>query len=309
MIKDMDQISLIYFSSMTIINIVSMILNGLLLVMFVVYHKELLTNMHNKILMAMLLASFFIGVTGTMNWLLLALEAGKDAYKFIGMIPMFSFFIASIATLCILTFDQLIAVKCPLRYPAIVTPWRIHFAIVSVFAFVVAFVFIQISIYKVKGSEEELKVRGLVVTVVFILGMLTLVITNFQLYKAIQYQRKRLRPLSDNTNVHGGTEAESYIVQRRQSSFAERPIRPSRRFKTGKTCIVLVVMYIVIWLPLVIYRITAVTGRDNAIPLFLRISMILATLYQIVMPCFYLLKKRDFREKLTNLICRSSSST
>ena len=293
---------------MTVINIVSIVLNALLLVMFLVYHKELLKSIHNKILMAMLLASFLIGVTGTVNWLLVALEAGKDVYKFVGMIPMFSFFIASIATLCILTFDQLVAVKFPLRYPAIVTPWRIHFAIVSVFAFALAFVLVQISIYKLKGSNEELKVRGLVVTVVFVLGMLTLVITNFQLYKAIQYQRKRLRPLSDNTNTNGGSEAESYTVQRRQSSVTERPIRSSRRFKTGKTCIVLVIMYIVIWLPLVSYRITAVTGRNNAIPLFLRISMILATLYQIIMPCFYLLKKRDFREKLKNLICRCSSS-
>ena len=299
----MDEISFIYYILMTAINAISIVLNFVLLVMLLVYRTELLTNAHNKILLAMLFAGFLIGITGTVNWLLVTMKAGKVFYKLIGMIPMFSFFIASIATLCILTFDQLIAVKFPLRYAAIVTTGRIHVAIFFAFAIAIAFASVQIIIYKFEGSQKELQVRGLVVTFVFILGMLTLLTTNYQLYKAIQYQRKRLRPLSDN-QTQEKTENEP-CREKSNESRVQNIRRPVRKFKTGRMCIVLVVIYMVNWLPLVTYRIKSIIDLDNAIPLYLRISMVLATLYQIAMPCFYLLKRRDFRKKLASLICRS----
>ena len=298
----MDKVSLIYYASMVVINGASIVLNFALLVMFLVYRKELLTNAHNKVLLAMLFSSLFIGITGTASWLLVVLGADTEVYKLIGMIPMFSFFIASIMILCILTFDQLVAVKYPLRYSAIVTARKIHTAIFFAFGLALAFASAQISIHKFEGSNKELEIRGLVFTVIFIIGMLTLLIANYQLYKAIQYQRKILRPLSES-KMQERSGANTYGVENRQSSTQDTQ-KPIRKFKTGKMCIILVAIYIINWLPLVIYRVTYITGRPSAIVSFLRISMILATLYQIIMPCIYLLKRRDFREKLQSLMCR-----
>ena len=302
LIKIMDKVSLIYYGSMVAINIISIVFNFVLLVMFLVYRKEFLINAHNKVLLAMLFSSLFIGITGTTNWLLVVLGADTEVYKLIGMIPMFSFFIASITTLCILTFDQLVAIKYPLRYSAIVTGGRIHAAIAFAFSLALAFFSAQISIHKFEGSNIELEIRGLVFTLVFIIGMLILLVTNCKLYKAIQYQRKILRPLSEN-KMQERSEENPYGRESRQSPTQDAQ-RPVRKFKTGKMCILLVVIYIINWLPLVIYRITYIAGRHSAIPSFLRISMVLATFYQIIMPCIYLLKRRDFREKLQNLFSR-----
>ena len=305
----MDTLSLAYYIVMAAINFLSILLNLLLLIMFLVYRRELLISPHNSILMAMLLACLLIGITGTVNWVLVALEVDKDVYKIIGMIPMFSCFLASIATLCILTLDQLIAVKHPLRYAAIVTSRRTNIAIATAFALALIFASIQIAILKIKGSNVELEVRGVVMTVIFLAGMLLLIIANYRLYQAIQYQRKRLLPLSCS-NARASQEVtvgEAYTIQSRQSSMQDSPKRV-RKFKSGRMCIWLVVIYILHWLPLVVYRVTWTAGRETAIPLFLRISMILATCYQIIMPCIYLLKRGDFRQKLNQLICKCTQS-
>lgn len=300
----MDYKSLLYYILMAVINMISAVLNSLLLFMFFVHRRELLSNTHNKILMAIVLACLLVGITGTLNWVLIANSASLDVYKLIGIIPMFSCIFASVVTLCILTCDQLIAVKYSLRYAALVTTRRINITISLSFFLAVGFAINQICIYIFKGPNKELEVRGIAVTVISVTGMLTLAIANYQLYKAIKYQRQRINSLSSSTRRKSQeiTAAEAYPVSdlRRQSSI-DKSQNNVRKFRTGKMCILLVVVYILNWLPLVVYRITASAGRSYAIPLFRRISMVLASLYQIIVPCYYLLKRRDFRVKMKNL--------
>lgn len=293
---------------MAVVSMISVLLNSLLLLVFIVHRRELLLVQHNKILMALLLTGCFIGLTGTVNWLLIATSASLDLYKMAGMIPMFSFFFASVSVLCILTCDQLIAVIYPLRYAAIVTTRRINMAIFSAFAVAVVFALTQISIYETHTPTIELKVRGFFLIVFFLVGMTTLIITNYQLYKAIRYQRQRLGPLC-STNARASqeiTDNEAHTIHKtiRSLSIKDSTRIQSKQFKTGRMCIFLVIIYVFSWPPLVIYRIIHIIDRIEYIPSFRRISMAMAMSYQIFVPCFYLLKISVFRTKLKNVLFR-----
>ena len=258
--------------------------------------------------MTMLVAGLSIGLTGVVNWCLLAAGQERNIYRLVGIIPMFASILASILMLCLLTFNQLITTLYPLRHASLMTDRRMNIA--TIFAFVLAAVYAgnQIIIYNLYGSDVELEVRTIIVAIVFLLGTIMLVIGNYKLYRAIQEQRKRLLPLMNISLQTLENLPPSQAVATEQARIMSKNMHNKTKLKRGNMCILVVVVYIITWFPLTAYYMSALVGRDRAIPWLRRICMTVATLHPILNSCLYLLKRKDFRSKLKEMVFRKSGS-
>ena len=258
--------------------------------------------------MTMLIAGLSIGLTGVVNWCLLAAGQERNIYRLVGIIPMFASILASILMLCLLTFNQLITTLYPLRHASLMTDR--HMNIATIFAFVLAAVYAcnQIIIYNLYGSDVELEVRTIIVAIVFLLGTIMLVIGNYKLYRAIQEQRKRLLPLMNISLQTLENLPPSQAVATEQARIMSKNMHNKTKLKRGNMCILVVVVYIITWFPLTAYYMSALVGRDEAIPWLRRVCMTVATLHPILNSCLYLLKRKDFRSKLKDMVLRKGGS-
>eukprot|EP00112_Aurelia_sp_Birch-Aquarium-sp1_P000553 Seg1053.5 transcript_id=Seg1053.5/GoldUCD/mRNA.D3Y31 product="hypothetical protein" protein_id=Seg1053.5/GoldUCD/D3Y31 len=302
----METSALVYYIILAALSFISTCLNALLLAMFLSNRRRLLCLVNNKILMTMLIAGLCIGLTGVVNWCLLA--AGQDIYRFIGIIPMFASILASTLMLCLLTLSQLLTILYPLRHASLMTDRRTNIA--TIFSFVLAGVYAcnQIIIHDYYGSVVELQVRTIIVAIVFLLGTIMLVTGNYKLYRAIQDQRKRLLPLMNISLQTLENLPPSQVVATEQAKIMSRNMHNKVKLKRGNMCILVVVVYIITWFPLTAYYMSALTGRDEPIPWLRRVCMTVATLHPIFNSFLYLLKRKDFRSKLKDMISRTSVS-
>ncbi len=299
----MDATSLAYYIGLAVVNFLAFILNSLLVTMFVVYRKKLIyDNNNNKILLAMSVANLLVGLTGTINWVIIASGESVGMYK-IAIILMFSSMFGTVIILCLLTFNQLVAVIRPLRYNSLVTNQRVYNSIFSAFVFAAIFAINETIVLKFAGSNIELRVRTVFMAAVFFVGVSILAISNYKLYSAIQYQRKRLVPLTI-TSSSVAFNASSNIDMQHVAAGAKtaKHMRQKINFRRGAMCIWLVVIFIITWLPITSYYFSAFIGRDESIKQLIRFFLTIATINTILNPCLYFLKKELFRRFLLQML-------
>ncbi len=295
---DMDIQALAYYIGLAVINFMVTILNSLLVFMFYARQNRLLNdNLNNQILLSMSVANLLVGVTGFVNWTVLAVGNNPLIYyKLFGMIPMFASMFASTIILCILTLNQLIAVLHPLRYNSLMTARRVRLSIFFAFLFAGIFAINEWIVYNLTSSSTELRVRTVFMTVVFIIGAFLLAVSNYKLYRAIQYQRRRLVPLSAIYRTASENQTSTvdlkHVVILRNSAHT---LKQKMHLKRGTTCIFLVFIFIFTWLPITCYYFSAFCGRDTSIVPLRRICITIATCNSIFNPCLYLLQKKNFR--------------
>ena len=313
--------SLAYYIGLAIINFVAFGFNLLLVLMFILYRRKLLTdfNLNNKILLAISAGQLSVGFCGTLNWTLLATRSGAWIYKLLGTIPMFASMLATILILCILTFNQLIASQYPLRYNALVTPQRVYWCLAITLVITVLFAVSQMIVYKTYGSIFELRARSVFLTSVFALGVATLSISNYKLYRAIQHQRQRLLPFNSNLQKSNNPNSPSLNMATRPSTRSSFPSRSSfaptgtisgnskyrtrqHQLKKGTMCIWMVVIFVITWLPITAYYFSAFLGRDKSNIRVRRICVTCANFNAILNPCVYLLKRKVFRDILKHML-------
>ncbi|XP_065060165.1 alpha-1A adrenergic receptor-like [Rhopilema esculentum] len=305
----MDAGAFAYYTTLAVMCFLSAIMNLLILVTFLINRQKLSQNPCNKILLALSIAEFSFGVTGTVNWVLVP-TVDVDIYKTVGMIPMFASALASVNILCILTFNQLVAIEYPLRHASLVTDRRVNIVSAFTLSLSIAFILIQVSIYWICNGEVELHSRSVFVTVYFAVGLLVLTISNYRLYVAIQNQRRQLQPLSSiSQEQYREANRPSIAVSQFETNIgpegqSQPRVKAKQHLKNGRICIILVIVYVINWLPLTVYRISSFFGRNVQVSWALRTAMTLATLHQILTPILYLLNRKDIRKMVRNFMCK-----
>ena len=297
--KEMYTHKLIYNFSLIVINSLAVIMNGLFVILFVRFHRKLLTKNNTKLLLSMAIADLLVGTTGVTTGVLFVTNQSRTVYKLLGTLPLFSCMYTSLISLSVMNFDRLISMKCALRYNSLMSQWRICKLIA--FSWIGPIILTSISsiIYLVTNTYViELKFRNILLTICFIFGFTVLLVSNRILYYSICQQRRKLHSLSVNYDRFTA----NLIIRSNVDTQANAKSRRSLNHDICLNAMVfwIVNIFIICWLPLTLYRFTYLFGRKPILWLG-RLSMCLATSNSVLNPCIYIIKRRDFRKYIKQL--------
>ena len=187
--------------SLIILSTVSFSLNFLVFILFIRFRHRLLVSgfrrkvlmaNHNKMLFSLVLGDLFVGLTGLTTGILLLTKQNIIIYKLCGTIPMFGGMFVSIFSLGLMTFDRLIAVKRPIRYISLMPRKRAISLICFTWMLPIAITITESVVLVAKGADVELKVRAVMLTLVFLSGLIVLSVTNWVLFVTVKKRWKRL---------------------------------------------------------------------------------------------------------------------
>ena len=321
-----DQATLAFQSCLTILSTCTGIINFMTFTMFVKFRKKLLTaNSHNRILCSMSFADTLVGCFGTTLGILLSNKSPRVYYKLAGNIPLFSSMFASVGSLSILTIDRLIALRRPHLYRATDYKRMNLKMIIATWIIPVLINIQQTVIYVVTRSGNELKVRGMLLSVIFGIGVITLVISNIVLYlgvrkylrgkEVVQLKGKAIKKevASDKTasstdraftNSELGESFElSTIVKPNMSERMQHKankeyscmVKKNRElWQTSFLCILAVVSFVLLWTPLAVYRLCYAVGYSLQLTWFKRLCLCLTITNSLLNPGIYFIFRKKF---------------
>ncbi|XP_065051950.1 alpha-2Db adrenergic receptor-like isoform X2 [Rhopilema esculentum] len=334
-----------FYWSLVVTDIVTFILNILVLAMFLCFREKLLGSNHNRILCSMALADALVGIFGNNLGVLLLLKKKSVYYKLLGNVPLFSCMFVSILSLILLTVDRLIAIKRPHIYGSANYRNMLFRLIIATWIFPGLIIIQNSLIYLYISSKQELIVRSSLFTAFFAVGVLVLIVSNSFLFVAIRGYAKRYAARSKFSNVdirgekssadHSYTGSETqdnntsgpfskYIASTEELSVGnamnkndensncqkkgkrrKRKISKHQELKqTSLICLLSVVLFILLWLPLAGYRFCYATGIKMGIPWLRRLALCLTIANSFFNPIIYLLVKKEFRTYIKRLICK-----
>ncbi len=291
-----------FYWSLVVIGAATFALNAVFSWMFIEFRKVLLVHNNNKILLSMTLADGLVGLSSILLGALLMLQQPQIIYKLFGMFPLFGSMFASIASLGILTIDRLVVVKFPLRYKTLIFPSRIHKMIVV--SWVVPFLItLQESIvYMYTSWKFELKLRGIMLFVIFASGSIILLIANTKLCLIIRRHTlflKRHSNLAYDCEVSvtdepsSGAKSDAKRLRMMARSAFARTFR--KEIKAAKMCIIITFLFVFCWVPLTSYRFSYSLGYPIIITWLRRICLLMAALNSFLNPLVYLMTRDGFR--------------
>ena len=199
-IKNVDM-SLAFSWSLIVIDTLTILLNGLIFMMFICFRQRLLRSTHNRILCSMALGDTCVGVFGISFGVTLLLTDEAILYKLLGNIPIFSSIFVSSLSLIVLTVDRLVALKKPYVYTSLFYKKLVVKLIVLTWIIPGIIIVLQILLY-VKETDTELTIRSFIFVAFFLAGMITLVYSNIILFLGIRAFAKRMQEVAIGTEGH-----------------------------------------------------------------------------------------------------------
>ena len=301
---------------------------------FVKFRKKLLTaNTHNRILCSMSFADALVGCFGTTLGILLFNKSPRVYYKLAGNIPLFSSMFASVGSLSILTIDRLIALKRPHLYGTTDYKRMNLKMIIATWVIPVLINIQQTVIYVVTKSGNELKVRGMLLSVIFGIGATTLVVSNIVLYRGVrkyvkgkvvmQLKKKAISKQSLASDTAASSTdwaftnsdlAESFelstIVKPNMSERRKHKSNKEYNFmviknrelqQTSFLCILAVVSFVLLWTPLAVYRLCYAAGHSLQLTWFKRLCLCLTITNSLLNPGIYFVFRKKFHTYFTSM--------
>ena len=283
-------------------------LNFLFSFMFYKYRKDLLTRNNNKILLAMTIADGLVGIFCVAFGTLLIMKQPQIIYKLIGVLPLFCSMFTSIFLLGIMTVDRLVAIKMPLRYKTIMHRGRVM-KVIMLSCIIAGYIGLQEAfVYIFVSWEFELRLRGVLLFVLFTSGSMLLMISNIHLSVIIRKHvnsRKNQAILTSCRLLSEGDEDGDkkrrtllQIINREKFETKHRSTTSSTFYgeiRASRMCIMISALFICCWAPLTAYRFCySVNGRIG-IPWLRRVCLMLASLNSLINPLIYLMTRKVFR--------------
>ena len=305
-----EQKDFIFISCVVVINGFGMLNNFLVVIMFFWFHKKLLSVNDNKFLFSMAIADCLVGLFGVTGGTLIYLQEFKlipiEIMKLYGVLPVFGSFFMSILSLIILIADRLIAVVYALRYEYIITEFRANLLVCATWLVVAVILVIQAAIYIKISEEVEINVRIYELTTFFTFGTLVLSIGNIKLHFIIRKKRERI-----STSIRMAVIDKTDTTEQNNGIFKLRK-KLMRTLSDGRICIWMTVLFIICWLPAVIWYVAYTNGYlDHPITNTYTICISLAASNSLLNPVIYLFKRKDFRTLFRKLFipCKTNSKT
>ena len=192
---NMILLMIVYLSCMVTINSFGMVINFLVIIIFLRFHNNLLSNNNNKFLFSLAFADFQVGLFGVIGAILNCLYVkglvDGDIVYLCGVLPLFGSFFMSILSLSTLTADRLIAVIYALRYNSIMTELRANLLVCFTWLTVAIILVIQGAVRSgISYLSQELAIRTYQLTTIFVIGTIALSYGNLRLHFIIRNKQR-----------------------------------------------------------------------------------------------------------------------
>ena len=213
----------------------------------------------------------------------------------------FVVFPATKFNLLAITYDRYLAVLRPLEYHSKMTKNRVVSILLLIWTVPIILALLRNAWQHNTSAEESLYIDRIYSTVLiftFVVIPVVLMITvNILIIQAIRKQRKA----EDNLTELSSRNSDGYDLHR-ERNFNER----HRKHKGTISCILIVLIFIVCWMPRAFYNFSHVFGRPDLVsPLLVKLSLFFLFLQSSVNPLIYSFYRDDFREAFYEFFSRN----
>ena len=206
-------------------------------------------------------------------------------------------YIASVFNLLAISYDRYIAVLRPLQYNTQMTSKRVAFILATVWITPLAFASLS-SVSTLDESNATIKAAKdaydkIVIFLFVFVPVGILAVVNTRITKTIRRHRRRV-----HTDVS--------VISRCVTGFPalRRQRRMTSRRKRGTmSCVIVVVAFVVFWLPWSFVRLAVVFGRQHLVsPLTMKLSLQILLFQSLVNPVIYSFYRAEFRQAAKRMI-------
>ncbi|XP_022790805.1 tyramine receptor Ser-2-like [Stylophora pistillata] len=203
--------------------------------------------------------------------------------------------LATTFNICAITYDRYLAVVRPLHYGAKMTKRRVTVILAGVWTAPVVVAGLRSTWHHTKTNEElrfANKLYDTILVIVFVIfSILVLMVANVKIMKAIKTQNERER-----------------TEQGRRAAWIATNKTITRR-KGTRACILVVFVFILCWLPRIVYNLSYVIKPPGlASPLFLRLAFLSLYLQSSTNPFIYSFYRSEFRRAALKLLSWRNSA-
>lgn len=213
----------------------------------------------------------------------------------------FVVFPATKFNLLAITYDRYLAVLRPLEYHSKLTKTRVSSILLLIWTLPIVLALLRNAWQHTTSVEESLHIDRMYSTVLIfafvVVPVVIMIIVNILIIKAIRKQRQTEDSFAEQSSRNGdgdNLDGEGQFTERR------------RKHKGTISCILIVLIFIVCWIPRAFYNFSHVFGRPDLVsPLLVKLSLFFLFLQSSVNPLIYSFYREDFRRAFFDLFSRS----
>ena len=218
----------LYHWSLVTINLVSFLINSLVVFIFIRFRKRFFpgniiscrtqTVNHNKFLFSLVMGDQVSGFSGATTAFMLRYSKNRFIFTLFGLIPMFGIMLVPIFSLVFLTVDRLVATKYLFRYDLLMTHSRVAKLIFASWMLPFLIIVSQVVMFLTIGRDFELRIRNTTITIVCLAASIILITSNLVLLKITNRHKQKF------INLSADACKKSYLSQKGSNSKTERKI-------------------------------------------------------------------------------------
>ena len=228
-------------------------------------------------------------------------------------------FPATVLNVLAITYDRYTAVIRPLHYASTMTNRKVFTILLA--AWVTPLIVSSLrNIWFHSWSEEAVKnaetvYNAILVTTFVFLSLPVLFIVNLKIMRAIMSQGSRIhadmvermcfQSFTNNTNTRLSTREfqGNELIRYNADLYAQNRRNTSRRRKGTLSCVLVVLIFVISWLPRAFLNFCSLSGRrDLTSPMLVKLSLFFLFFQSSVNPAIYCFLRNDFRQTARRLI-------
>ena len=220
-------------------------------------------------------------------------EAGKDFAL-----------LASLSNLLAITYDRYVAVLQPLRYNTKMSTKRVYVLLATVWCVPLVFALARTVWLSFSTSEERHESRNQIHSDVLVVAftftpVIIMTAVNLRILKTVRCQSARIHASAQGLELHRREPSLSFSTRRKSELKARL-----RKTKGTLSCIVIIAVFIVCWLPRAYYQICfqLLKRPDLLSPLAIKLTFFFLFLQSSVNPFVYSFYRSEFRRAAKKLL-------
>ena len=213
----------------------------------------------------------------------------------------FVVFPATKFNLLAITYDRYVAVLRPLEYHSKMTKNRVFWILFLVWTVPILLALLRNAWQHTASAEESLHIDRIYSTVLIfafvVVPVMIMITVNSMIMQAIrkQYQSE------DNFAELSSRNSDGYDLDGERKFSEKRP-----KHKGTVSCVLIVLIFIICWIPRAFYNFSHVFGRPDLVsPLLGKLSLFFLFLQSSVNPLIYSFYRKDFRQAFFDLFSKS----